>query len=170
MRQFCERTYRDRLGDLVIQSRLRPSVGRRGYERQFFRGIEFGLAGWQRAHSQGGGTGSESAEGIRFAPEAVNQAYQNHGIERFLRELVTEYNGQAELWLTTVTSTHAGTLRLKEIHYEVNVVRDGQDRCLFAAGIEVSNDIQSPRVTINGTPYAIGEIRTPSPRDKKQPT
>ena len=37
-------------------------------------------------------------------------------------------------------------------------------------GIEVSNDTQSPRVTINGTPYAIGEIRTPSPRDKKQPT
>ena len=169
MQQFSERTFRDALGDLVIQSRLRPSVGRKGHERQFFRGIEFGLAGWQRSHSQGGGTGFESAQGIRFAPEEVNQAYQNRGIERLLRDLVTEYNGQAELWLTTVTSTHPRTLRLKEIQYKVDVVRDGRSRCLFEASIEVSNDTQSPRVSVTGTPYAIGEIRTPSRKVRKMP-
>ena len=149
---FAERTFRDALGDLVIQSRLRPPATRNGYERRIFSGVQFGLDGWQRAHSQGAGTGNESAEGIRFAPEAVNQAYQNHGIEKFLRKLVEE-NPNAELWLTTVTAAHPRTLRLKEIQYRVDVVHRGQSRCLLEASIEVSNSTESPRVTVNVSPH-----------------
>lgn len=63
---FAERTFRDAFGDLVIVSRLRPPVERSGYEKRFFPGVQFSLDGWQRAHSQGAGTGNESAEGIRF--------------------------------------------------------------------------------------------------------
>src|SRR6476620_7146708 len=136
---FAERSFRDALGDLVIQSRLRPGINRSGCERQFFSGLQFGLEGWQRAHSQGAGTGFESHEGIRFAPEEVNQVYQNRGIEKFLRKLVADNPPGVELWLTTVTSTHSRTLRLKEIQYRVDAVHQGRSRCLLEASIEVSN-------------------------------
>ncbi|MFO1294159.1 MAG: polymorphic toxin type 4 domain-containing protein [Rubrivivax sp.] len=152
---FAERSFRDALGDLVIQSRLRPAVGRSGFEKRFFSGVQFGLEGWQRAHSQGAGTGRESAEGIRFAPPEVNQAYQNHGIEKFLRKLVVE-NPTVELWLTTVTSTHPRTLRLREIQYRVDAVHRGASRCLLEASIEVSDDTERPRVTVNARPLPQG--------------
>ena len=148
---LAERTFRDAFGDLVIVSRLRPAVERNGYEKQIFSGIQFGLDGWQRAHSQGAGTGNESAEGIRFAPPEVNLVYQNRGIEKFLRKLVAD-NPSTELWLTTVTATHPRTLRLKEIQYRVDAVHRGQSRCLLEAGIEVSNDTVNPRVTVNAKP------------------
>jgi len=150
---FAERTFRDALGHLVIQSRLRPPVDRAGFERQFFTGVQFGLEGWQRAHSQGAGTGFESPEGIRFAPEEVNQAYQNHGIEKYLRKLVAAKPPDVELWLTTVTSTHPRSLRLKEIQYRVDTVRRGSSQCLLEASVEVSNDRDSPRVTVNAKPH-----------------
>lgn len=150
---FAERTFRDALGDLVIQSRLRPAAERNGYEKRFFTGVQFGLDGWQRAHSQGAGTGQESAEAIRFAPPEVNLAYQNQGIEKFLRKLVAD-NPNVELWLTTVTATHPRTLRLKEIQYRVDAVRPGQSRRLFEASIEVSNDTDHPRVSINAKPFS----------------
>lgn len=152
MMHFAERSFRDALGDLVIQSRLRPAVDRRGHERRIFSGIHFGLEGWQRAHSQGAGTGSESAEGIRFAPEEVNQTYQNHGIESFLRKLVAERPPNVELWLTTITATHPRTLRLKEIQYRVDAVKNGSSKCLLEASIGVSNDTTNPRVAVNATP------------------
>ena len=135
--------------------KLGLGVERRGYERRFFSGVHFGLEGWQRAHSQGAGTGSESPEGIRFAPEEVNQAYQNRGIEQFLRDLVDRKPPGVDLWLTTETSTHPRTLRLKEIAYRVDAVKDGQSVCLFEASIAVSNDTEAPRVTIDAKPYAL---------------
>lgn len=149
--QFSERSFRDALGDLVIQSRLRPAAERNGYEKRIFSGVHFGLAGWQRAHSQGAGTGFESAEGIRFAPPEVNLAYQNQGIEKYLRKLVAD-NPNVELWLTTVTATHPRTLRLKEIQYRVDAVHHGRSRCLLEASIEVSNHTVNPRVTIQAKP------------------
>jgi hypothetical protein len=45
---FLERTYRDALGAIVIQSRLQPAPGRQGFERQFFPGVEVGLV-WRLA-------------------------------------------------------------------------------------------------------------------------
>ncbi len=152
---FAERSFRDALGDLVIVSRLRPATERHGYEKRIFSGVQFGLDGWQRAHSQGSGTGSESAEGIRFAPPEVNLAYQNRGIERFLRELVADHP-TADLWLTTVTATHPRTLRLKEIQYRVDAVHRGQSRCLLEASIEVSNHTDHPRVTVQARPHPHG--------------
>lgn len=71
--QFTERTFRDADGAIVICSRLRPALDRRGFERLMFPGIEVGLPGWQRSHSQGSGTGFESPNAIRYAPEEVNQ-------------------------------------------------------------------------------------------------
>jgi|SRR5271166_3949145 len=150
---FSERTFKDKFGAIVIQSRLRTGSGRSGFEKLLFPGIEVGLPGWQRAHSQGSGTGFESPNAIRYAPEAVNQQLQNSGIERYLRELVDLKPSDTELWLMTVASTHPRTLRLKEIQYRVDAVRGVQSRKLFKASIEVEDQRNNPRVTINASPF-----------------
>lgn len=150
-----ERTWRDALGGIVIESRLAPPTTRQGYERQFFRGIEVGLPGWQRAHSQGAGTGHESPHAIRYAPAEVNQEFQRLGIEKFVRDLFDAKALDVELILRTVTYTHPGTLRLKEIQYRVDALRRGVPRPLFEASIEVENKRDRPRITTNAT------IRTP---------
>lgn len=150
-----ERTWRDALGGVVIQSRVGKPPGRLGYEQQFFPGVEVGLTGWERAHSQGNITGHESARAIRYAPSEVNQAFQRLGIERFIAELYEEKAADVEFALTTVTYTHEGTLRLKEIQYRIDAVRRGMSRPLFEASIEVENKRQSPRVTPTVT------LRTP---------
>jgi hypothetical protein len=152
---FAERTFRDALGATVIQSRLRPATDRQGYEKQLFPSIEVGLAGWERAHSQGAGTGFESPHGIRYAPQEVNQHYQRLGIERILRDLVLKKPVDTELWLTTVTSTHPRTLRLKEIQYRVDAVRGASTRRVFEASIEIADTRHSPRVTTQATPFVM---------------
>lgn len=152
---FAERTFRDAHGATVIQSRLRPATGRQGFENLLFPAIEVGLAGWERAHSQGAGTGFESSEGIRYAPQEVNRHYQALGIERILRDLVQKKPADTELWLTTVTSTHPRTLRLKEIQYRVDAVRGASTRRVFEASIEIADTRISPRVTAQATPFVI---------------
>lgn len=152
---FSERTFKDALGATVIQSKLGTGVGRQGFEKLLLPAIQVGLAGWQRAHSQGGGTGFESPYAIRYAPEAVNQEYQRLGIERYLRELVEFKAPEVELWLTTVTSTHPGTLRLKEIQYRVDTIRNKVAYKLFEASIEVADNRDNPRVTIQATPFVM---------------
>jgi hypothetical protein len=152
---FPERTWRDALGGTVIESRIGAPPGRSGYERQYFPGVEVGLPGWERAHSQGSGTGHESAHAIRYAPAEVNQEFQRLGIERFIRELFDAKAADVELRLKTVTYTHPGTLRLKEIQYRVDAVRRGVSRPLFEASIEVENKRDRPRVAAAVT------IRTP---------
>jgi hypothetical protein len=130
-----------------------PGRGRQGFEKLFFPGIEVGLPGWQRSHSQGSATGFESFNAIRYAPEEVNQEFQRLGIERYLRELVQLRPADTELWLTTVTTTHPRTLRLKEIQYRVDAVKQGLSRRLFEASIEVADQSLHSRVTVNATQF-----------------
>jgi hypothetical protein len=146
---------RDALGGIVITSVLGPAAPRQGYEKAFFPGIEVGLAGWERAHSQGAGIGAESPYAIRYAPSEVNQAYQRLGIERYLKELFSLKGPNVDLVLTTVTYTHPGTLRLKEIQYRVDARRGGVSRPLFEASIEVADSRHNPKVSVNAT------LRTP---------
>ncbi len=150
---FSEKTFVDALGGIVIQSKLGPAVKRSGFEKVLFPGVEVGLSGWERAHSQGAGTGFESPKAIRYAPQEVNQEYQRLGIERYLRDLAKYKN--TELWLTTVTYTHPRSLRLKEIQYRVDEVLNGFSRRLFEASIEIENKTEKPRVVINATPLLI---------------
>lgn len=157
---FLERTWRDADGGIVIESRLAAPTARQGYERQFFPSVQVGLAGWERAHSQGSGTGHESAHGIRYAPPEVNQNWQNFGIEQFLRELFQHKAADVELRLHTVTYSHPGTLRLREIQYRIDAIRHGVPRRLFEAYIEVENKKDRPRVTANAllvTPMEVWE-------------
>ena len=150
--QFSARTFKDALGATVIQSRLGTAVSRQGLEKLMFPGIQVGLPGWQRAHSQGGGTGFESPFAIRYAPEEVNQHYQRLGVERYLRDLLALKPADTDLWLTTVTTTRQRTLRLKEIQYRVDAVKGTASRKLFEASIEVADQKLNPRVTVKATP------------------
>jgi hypothetical protein len=152
--QFKEQTYRDAFGAIVIQSRLGPAMVRQGFEKRLLPGIEVGLPGWQRAHSQGAGTGHESPYAVRYAPAEVNQQFQRLGIERYLRDLTARQPADVELWLTTVTSTHPRSLRLKEIQYRVDAVRNNLSRRLFEASIEVADSRDAPRVTVQAKPYS----------------
>ena len=135
-------------GGLVIQSVVDRPPGRKGYERRILPGVELGLQGWERAHSQGNITGHESAHGIRYAPAAVNQGLQRLGIERFIRELFEMKASDVRLYLTTTTYTHWGTLRLKEIQYRIDAQRGGRAWPLFEAYIEVENSRVAPRITV----------------------
>ena len=144
---------RDAFGAVVIRSRLGAGVPRKGFEKLMFPGVEVGLAGWERAHSQGAGLGAESPEAIRYAPAEVNQQYQRLGVERHLRDLLLRKPADVELWLTTVTATHPRTLRLKEIQYRVEAVRGSQRRLVYEASIEVENRRDRPRITVQATPY-----------------
>jgi hypothetical protein len=151
---LIEGSTRDCSGGLVMNSRLRPGLPRQDLERKLFPSIVVGLFGWHRAHSQGAGLGAESQHGIRYAPAEVNQQYQRLGIERHLRELMNRKPADVELWLTTVTYTHARTLRLKEIQYKLQAVRGTTSRRLFEASIAVSDSRDQPRVTVQSTPFS----------------
>lgn len=150
---FVEGTTKDAMGDTVIRSKLGPSTSRLDFEQQFFRGIEVGLPGWERAHSQGQGTGHESPHAIRYAPREVNQVIQNRGIERYLRELYRLKPSDTVLWLTTVTATFPRTLRLKEIQYRVDAVKGPTSRRLFECSIEIEDKRSNPRVHLQATPF-----------------
>jgi hypothetical protein len=147
---FVEGTSRDALGNIVIRSKVKSPPGRLGFEKMFWPSIDVGLPGWERAHSQGNITGHESAHGIRYAPKEVNQTFQRLGIEKFIKELYEMKAKDVDLWLTTVTSTHPGTLRLKEIQYRLDAVRKGMSKALFEASIEVENKTKAPRISIQG--------------------
>jgi hypothetical protein len=154
MTMLAEGATRDCSGGLVIHSKLQPGMPRQDLERKLYPSIVVGLFGWQRAHSQGPGLGAESQHGIRYAPADVNQHCQRLGIEHHLRELLMLKPADVELWLTTVTSTHARTLRLKEIQYKVQAVRGTTKRRLFEASIDISDSRDRPRITVQATPFA----------------
>lgn len=130
---------------VVIRSWLGYRQARAGLERAMRSAGEYAIElirGWQRAHSTGAGLGIESGEAIRLAPEMVNQALQNRGIEAFLRALRDDYlPAGRDVHLTTVTRTHSGTLRLASIHYIVEAPEaGGRMITLFEAVVEVRLD------------------------------
>ncbi|SMO71685.1 eCIS core domain-containing protein [Fodinibius sediminis] len=139
---------------VVIRSEIGPGRGRLGYERAMFRGIEVGLEGWHRAHSQGQGTGHESPFGILYAPGEVNLKYQNSGIEQHIRDLFTQISPDVTLHLTTETIAHADSRRLKSITYKIGAERGGEIVRLFEAEIQVHDRLDNPNVQISGQDYA----------------
>jgi hypothetical protein len=140
---YSERRTRD--GGVEIRGWIGPRERRAGLEREMMRAAEYSIAEIRRyelAHSTGAGLRIESGEGIRLAPRLVNQALQNRGIERFLREMRDLATGE-RLHLTTVTHTHASTLRLASIHYHVEVAEGDRMITLFDAVIEVRRNGQA---------------------------
>jgi Bacterial toxin 4 len=135
---------------VVIRRRVGPAVPRKHFERMLLPGSKIGMKDWQRAHSQGAGTGYESDRGILYAPTMVNQELQNRGIERLIRELYAERRPDAGLALTTVTTPHPGTSVLKQIEYKLEGEFRGERHTLIEASINIDinwKDLLHPRVT-----------------------
>ena len=152
----------------VIRSQIAAPVSRQAFEKRLFTGVEVGLPGWDRAHSQGAGTGKESSRGILYAPAEVNRNLQNDKLERFLRDFFKLKAKDVELYLTTDTQAWPGTMRLKSIDYKIEAKRGGKTRTLFEASIEIANTRTNPRVSISATPFAdFEEFLPPLPPKKK---
>jgi hypothetical protein len=131
------------------ESVLGPGTGRRGTEKEMFSASEMGLpevAGMERAHTLGQGTGFESPFGILLAPREVNQIIQNNGIEELLRGLQASAHSGEAFHVSTLTVPHPGTSRLKEIRYRVELSRNGKKDLLFEYLINVG-DVPNPLVT-----------------------
>jgi hypothetical protein len=137
-------------GTVVIRSRVGRPPGRLGLEEILPPGVEVNLEGWERAHSQGNITGAESARGIRYAPREVNQRYQRLGIEQAIRDLFSQKAADAEVVMTTETSSHPGTLRLAKIVYRIDMRKPGTGATIrvYEASIEVANETTQPRITV----------------------
>lgn len=140
---------------LVIHAWLGVPKRRARLEDEMMSAANYGiqeLASYQRAHPIGAGLGAEASEGIRLAPEFVNQALQNRSIEAFLRDLIHLTQGEQWLHLTTVVETHPRTLRLASIHYLVSAKKEGSLVTLFEAAIEVQRGgVARPGVRLPGS-------------------
>lgn len=119
-------------------------VGRRETELEFLSAGEHGrpeVAGMERAHTLGQGTGFESPFGILMAPAEVNQIIQNNGIEELLRGFRDAARGGERFHLSTLTQAHWGISRLAEVRYRVSVSRGGgSPEFLFEYRITVGRD------------------------------
>lgn len=111
---------------VVLRAWLGWREARAGLERLMMSAGEYAVSvvqGWQRAHASGAGLGAESGEAIRLAPEFVNQALQNRGIERFLRDLRDRLLPEGgQIHVTTIVETHPRTLRLRSIEYRIETM------------------------------------------------
>lgn len=138
--------YRNADNALVITSVLGPPQERQSMENLLYPGVELGLKGYDRAHSQGPGTGNEFSEGILYAPQSVNRGDQNQGIERYLRELQAAKREGVEFILVTETKAHEGTMRLQSINYRLDVVENGKRSRLLETSLDVGRDVENPTV------------------------
>jgi hypothetical protein len=138
---------------IVIKSKVGSPQKRKGYERKLKSGSQVGLTGWERAHSQGPGTGFESPKGILYAPRQVNQILQNKGIENFIRNLYKDKPSDVNLNLTTHTTEHEGTQRLASIVYTLDAERNGKKTTVFEVWIEVEDREENPRITYGAEDY-----------------
>lgn len=88
----------DEYREYVIKGRLLPPIKRKNFQgksRYFQRG-ELGLSdAWELAHLWPPRFGDESAAGILWAPQEMNQTFQNHAVEPWLQGLRTQFAGAA---------------------------------------------------------------------------
>jgi hypothetical protein len=145
----------DALGGIVIISLIGPAVGRRGLERKLMPVSLAGLAGFERAHSQGNITGHESAHGIAYAPIHVNQTLQKLGVEDYIKQWLEVKPPDVALVLTTVTYMHDEIVngkkirgqRLQQIVYKVEAthIKTEASKLIFEGWIGVDDNRINPR-------------------------
>lgn len=168
------RIWRDTAGGPIRhEATLGESAGRAGMERGMYTATEHGKLPrgpkYQRAHSLGQGTGFESPYGVFYAPEAVNQTLQNHGIEAYMRDLAAKAAPGETFRVLTKTTAHSGTWRLSAIDYTIVRVTGGQAEEVATYSIRVSSSAEHPLVTAGAlqfSPTATGQAiagRVPRP-------
>lgn len=151
---FLDRTYPD--GSTSIGVIVDSPVPRKGYEKYLPPGVKVGLPGWERAHQVGPGFGAESKSNILYAPKEFNQAYQNRGIEKTIRELFKDKLPDVEIRVMTDAKPHPGTKRLKEITYKVTLTKDGVTHNYFEVTLEIENKTKNPKISIDPDKVILG--------------
>jgi hypothetical protein len=90
IRRIAGRREPDGTEVIDIDGELLPPIPRHlapNYNRRLPPGSDIGLPDYQIAHLWGPGFGDEAWDGMMYAPEAVNQEWQNRGVETRLRDL-----------------------------------------------------------------------------------
>ncbi len=148
----------------IIVGRLLDSIKRKNFQNRsghFHQAGELGLTGdWELAHIWGPGFGDEAAAGIMWAPERVNQDFQNRGVEKWLRGLqaihgpgVVEITATAASWDNDFLARHyqwsgfRGAEFLKRIEYEVTgpAGLNDSDTGLPLRGMRIGLTLDPPR-------------------------
>lgn len=143
-------------GTVTVETKLGEPTDRRNFEDYLPTSTELGLkCAYERAHSQGAGTGVESPYGLALATREVNQELQNHGVEAFIRELQAHKRDDVDLYLRTEVNTDG--LYLQSINYVLEAanksdgfIENRQERAtLLTANIDVSSSRDDPRATFD---------------------
>lgn len=149
-------------GATAIRTIVDAPAVRQGFERRLISGVDFGVREYDRSHSQGPGTGVESARGILLAPQEVNRVLQNAGIESLIREIYRQKKEGTVVYLTTETLPHEQSPMLKRIGYRVEAEQEGKRGILFEAAIEVGrpreNGTREPRVSMEAERWGFDHL------------
>ncbi|MCY0906006.1 eCIS core domain-containing protein [Arthrobacter sp. H14-L1] len=153
------RVWRDSVGGPIRhEARMGGSLGRADMETGFYTATEHGGLPpgpqYQRAHSLGQGTGFESPYALYYAPEYVNQALQNRGIETYMRDLAASQRPGETFMVLTETAAHPGTRRLSSISYRIQSVVGGKTQDIATYTIRVSSSAEHPVVTAGALVFA----------------
>lgn len=126
IRTITSRKLHDGSKSITITGVLLPPIPRSdapNYNKRLPTGRMIGLPTYEIAHLWGPGFGDEAWDGMMYAPREVNQAWQNRGIEGWLRGLRTgaEREG-ATVELTATACSHADTWQGSDLLSEVAYV------------------------------------------------
>jgi hypothetical protein len=129
------------------------------FQEDLPRPVEVGLPGYERAHLWGPGFGDEARDGIMYAPERLNQVWQNQGVEKRIRhmhELISRQGGRIDVVARARSfPLHQGVrhggrryLILKEVEYEVAVWLPGRGnrQRAFSVSVEIDHPTTGSRV------------------------
>ena len=153
------RAWMARDGSTNIEIKLADPADRQGFERAVQSGASMGLSLYERAHAVGAGLGAESPHAILLAPREVNQSFQNHGVEDFLREAHAQRGHDTDFYLRTSVLPHEDGRRLHEVTYTLlarprDAHEDAPARRLFETSITVEGPADRPRILLDAQPLA----------------
>jgi putative RNase toxin 4 of polymorphic toxin system len=121
----------------VLRTPIRPRSSAPNYNLEGVRASDLqpehpDVATYEVAHLWGPGFGDEARDGMMLAPEAVNQALQNRGIEDKLRELQAMAGANGTVLVTaratshpTMTTEPRGHELLASVSYSFHIQQNG---------------------------------------------
>lgn len=153
------RVWRDPHSRVVMhETTLGPRPGRQGTESANYTASDHGGLPkgpkYERAHTLGQTTGTESPFAIWYAPRFVNQNLQNLGIERYMRSLADNQLPNTSYRLVTETAAHPDSSRLSRISYRVEIMVNGQPHPFFDYGIHITGTAEHPHIVAKRISFA----------------
>jgi hypothetical protein len=148
----------------IVVGHLLPATHRRNFQgsSRYFQRSELGLSpAWELAHLWAPRFGDEAAAGIMWAPQELNQTFQNHVVEPWITSLrdaappsSVEITAIAVSWNNDLLASqfnwsgYMGAEFLKEVSYEVNRCPSGMlgpHSGVRLLGSSVSMSLNTPR-------------------------